>query len=201
MNDQAQQQLAAIHERHEKATADAIETFKQRHPHWNIPTEDEIASCYEAYFGDGEVKFLLTLLADAEWERGHYNEEAKHAWGNVKIFQDELTKVQQLLAAANERAEQAAAARQAEIVAWSNVAPTKSGLYWHWNGDDDCCPIPLHVGWSGPNGPCFVMRGQYCIETAIDCDEYGGWWAPLPNPSLPDADAIEAGEAKGGGDG
>ncbi len=118
MNDQAQQQLAAIHERHEKATADAIETFKQRHPHWNIPTEDEIASCYEAYFGDGEVKFLLALLADAERERDHYNEEAKHAWGNVKIFQDELTKVQQLLAAANERAEQAAAARQAEIVSW-----------------------------------------------------------------------------------
>lgn len=68
---------------------------------------------------------------------------------------------------------------------WTQVPPVKSGTYWHWNGDDDCAPVPMFVGWSGPSGPCFVQCGQLGIREAIDCDEYGGWWMPLPNPLTP----------------
>ena len=69
---------------------------------------------------------------------------------------------------------------------WADSPPLVGGLYWHWNGDEDSAPIPLNVSKSGFSGKCFVMRGQYCIDDAIDCDVYGGFWKLLPNPSLPE---------------
>lgn len=70
---------------------------------------------------------------------------------------------------------------------WSDAPPTKQGWYWHWNGDHDSAPLPTSVLYSGTSGKCFVSSGQLGLDTAIDCDEYGGFWAPLPRPSTYDA--------------
>lgn len=69
--------------------------------------------------------------------------------------------------------------------AWTQNPPTEQGTYWHWNGDEDCAPLPMFVLWSGHTGKCFVSMGQLGIEHAIDCDQYGGWWMPLYAPPLP----------------
>ena len=72
---------------------------------------------------------------------------------------------------------------------WTQNPPTEQGEYWHWNGDEDCAPLPMFVLWSGHSGKCFVSRGQLGIEHAIDCDQYGGWWMPLYAPPLPNTSA------------
>lgn len=71
---------------------------------------------------------------------------------------------------------------------WTNIPPSSSGLYWHWNEDVDCSPNPIHVGYSGTTGKCFVMRGQLGIENAIDCEKYGGLWMAI---SIPEINAYE----------
>lgn len=71
--------------------------------------------------------------------------------------------------------------------AWTQTPPAEQGTYWHWNGDEDCAPLPIFVLWSGFSRKCFVSRGQLGIEHAIDCDQYGGWWMPLKAPPLPNA--------------
>lgn len=68
---------------------------------------------------------------------------------------------------------------------WTQTPPTKQDWYWHWNGDDDCAPLPMSVLYSGTTGKCFVASGQLCIEHAIDCEEYGGWWKPIKTPMTP----------------
>ena len=89
--------------------------------------------------------------------------------------------VDDLLAALDEARKDAA---RLELV-WFDEPPRHPGLYWHWNGDDDCAPVPLSVMWSGTNAKCFVSMGQYGIEHAIDCDVYGGWWAKIREPGPP----------------
>lgn len=69
---------------------------------------------------------------------------------------------------------------------WSQSEPTKQGLYWHWSGDNDDAPIVLSVLKSGTNKKCFVSTGQYGINKAIFCSEYGGWWAICAQPKLPE---------------
>lgn len=69
---------------------------------------------------------------------------------------------------------------------WRQDPPKKSGTYWHWNGDSDCCANPVFVGWSGIEGdPTFVQVGQLGIKEAINCDEFGGWWMELRQPDRP----------------
>ena len=75
---------------------------------------------------------------------------------------------------------------------WTQTPPSEQGTYWHWNGDNDCAPVPIFVLWSGTTGKCFVTRGQLGMEHATDCDEYGGWWMPLPDPKTPDQLELEA---------
>lgn len=65
---------------------------------------------------------------------------------------------------------------------WTQEVPTEPGIYWHWNGDSDCAPVPLFVTFSGSTGKHFVMAGQVGLAHAIDCDEYGGWWMRLHEP-------------------
>jgi hypothetical protein len=77
---------------------------------------------------------------------------------------------------------QAAAAGEAP---WTQTPPTEQGTYWHWNGDDDSAPVPIFVLYSGTSGKCFVSMGQLGMDHATDCDEYGGWWKPLPDPKTP----------------
>lgn len=71
--------------------------------------------------------------------------------------------------------------------AWTQTPPTEQGTYWHWNGDNDCAPLPMFVLWSGSDNKCFVSQGQLGISHAIMCEDYGGWWMPLFEPELPTA--------------
>lgn len=73
------------------------------------------------------------------------------------------------------------------FVEWSNIPPTEQGWYRHWNGDHNSAPIPTSVLYSGTSKKCFVSAGQLGLDHAIDCDEYGGFWAPLPRQSTYDA--------------
>ena len=70
-------------------------------------------------------------------------------------------------------------------VAWTQQPPTEQGWYWNWNGDADCAPLPHSVMWGGLSGKCFVSRGQLGLTVAVDCDKYGGWWAPCEAPPIP----------------
>lgn len=69
---------------------------------------------------------------------------------------------------------------------WSKEPPTEQGEYWNWDGDDDHAPMIYHVLWSGTAKKCFVSMGQYDIKSAIWCDEFGGWWLPIEQPSTSD---------------
>lgn len=68
---------------------------------------------------------------------------------------------------------------------WTREPPAVGGLYWNWNGDEDCSPVPLNVSGGGHGGKAFVKMGQYGLTHAIDCDDFGGWWRPCPYPPLP----------------
>jgi hypothetical protein len=40
-----------------------------------------------------------------------------------------------------------------------------------------------HVMWSGTAKKCFLSIGQYDIKSAIWCDEFGGQWMKIEQPS------------------
>lgn len=67
---------------------------------------------------------------------------------------------------------------------WSKEPPTEQGEYWNWDGDEDHAPMIYHVLWSGTAKKCFVSMGQYDIKNAIWCDEFGGWWLKIEQPSI-----------------
>lgn len=73
-------------------------------------------------------------------------------------------------------------------VRFTKNVPVEQGWYWHWNGDEDCRPLPTSVLWSGTTQSCFVSTGQLGLSRAIDCDKYGGYWLKLTEPW----EAIEA---------
>jgi hypothetical protein len=105
----------------------------------------------------------------------HDPEEERHGRENIAGLCAAATRLEQL------------ESRMATIRAtWTQTPPTEQGEYWHWNGDEDCAPLPTFVLWSGTSGKSFVSRGQLGIEQPIDCDQYGGWWLPLYAPPLPD---------------
>ena len=66
---------------------------------------------------------------------------------------------------------------------WTDRPPTEQGWYWHWNGDMEDSPFPLSIMYSGTDEKCFVSIGNNGIDTAINCDEYGGYWQPLVEPN------------------
>jgi hypothetical protein len=68
---------------------------------------------------------------------------------------------------------------------WTDTPPADSGEYWHWNGNPDDAPVPITVGYSGFQDGCFVQIGQLGITEPKSCKEYGGWWAPIPEPQPP----------------
>lgn len=67
---------------------------------------------------------------------------------------------------------------------WASAPPTKSGWYWHWNGDKDSEPLPTSVLRSATNSECFVSEGQLGLTQAVTCREYGGYWIPITAPSI-----------------
>jgi hypothetical protein len=71
---------------------------------------------------------------------------------------------------------------------WTQNPPSECGNYWHWSGDPDSGPTPIFVLWSGTSRKCFVTAGQLGLPDAVDCDEFGGWWKPLPAPGTPSVD-------------
>jgi hypothetical protein len=75
----------------------------------------------------------------------------------------------------------------ADVPKWTQEPPTEQGTYWHWNGDQDCAPVPMFVLWSGSARKCFVAAGQLCIPHAVMCDEYGGWWKLLRQELAPNS--------------
>lgn len=72
---------------------------------------------------------------------------------------------------------------KAEQPAWTTEPPTEQGDYWNWDGDDDHAPMIYHVLWSGTAKKCFVSIGQYGIDEAIWCDNFGGQWMKIEQPS------------------
>lgn len=90
----------------------------------------------------------------------------------------------------------AAAAKDAEQ--WTKTPPTEQADYWHWNDDPDHAPMIYHVMWSGTAKKCFVSMGQYDIDEAIWCDNFGGWWLKIEQPSIPSDRAAIAASQKGG---
>lgn len=81
---------------------------------------------------------------------------------------------------------------------WKKQPPTKQGDYWHWDGDEDHAPMIYHVLWSGSANKCFVSIGQYSINEAIWCNEFGGWWKKISQPSIPDGqDSAKRGAGMG----
>lgn len=68
---------------------------------------------------------------------------------------------------------------------WAQTPPTLQAWYWHWSGDEDDAPVPTSVIYSGFSKKCFVSAGQLGIKQAIDCDEYGGWWLLMVEPTTP----------------
>jgi hypothetical protein len=83
------------------------------------------------------------------------------------------------------------AARDAEWVR----EPTEQADYWHWDGDEDHAPMIYHVLWSGSANKCFVSQGQYDIDEAIWCENFGGWWLKIEQPSVRAALAAKRGGA------
>lgn len=71
-----------------------------------------------------------------------------------------------------------------EPPAWTTEPPSEQGEYWHWNGDDDCAPVPTIVLRSGTSGTCFVESGQLGL-IAYDCKDHGGWWLKMQTPLTP----------------
>jgi len=71
------------------------------------------------------------------------------------------------------------------LAAWTQTPPTEQGTYWHWNGDEDCAPVPMFVLWSGTESKCFVSAGQLGIKHAVMCEDYGGWWLKNQTPNIP----------------
>ena len=69
---------------------------------------------------------------------------------------------------------------------WTQESPIKQGLYWHWSGNKGDTPIVLSVLYSDTKKECFVHKGQYGIEQAVYCSEYGGYWASCPEPETPE---------------
>lgn len=67
---------------------------------------------------------------------------------------------------------------------WTAQPPLQQGWYWHWNGDPDCSPIPTSVLYSGTEQKCFVSAGQLGLAHAVFCDEYGGLWRRMVEPSV-----------------
>jgi|GEM_PF-7067423 len=71
---------------------------------------------------------------------------------------------------------------------WTTEPPNKPDMYWNWNGDPECAPHIFSVLMSGhgPGERCFIDTGNSGIDTAIWCDEYGGYWLPVATPVRPD---------------
>lgn len=66
---------------------------------------------------------------------------------------------------------------------WRKKPPVEPGWYWHWNGDNDCCPVPMSILFS--DGRPFITIGQLGITQPQWCDEYGGWWMRIREPATP----------------
>jgi hypothetical protein len=73
-----------------------------------------------------------------------------------------------------------------EAKEWSKQIPTNQAWYWHWSGDPDCGALPTSVLYSGTTGKYFVSMGQLGLDHAIDCEEYGGYWIKMDEPSISD---------------
>lgn len=107
--------------------------------------------------------------------------ELRRIWGNIeKIRAKRAAKpnASPLPGYATPHPTQAAAS----LARLTQVAPAEQGWYWHWNGDEECSPVPTSVLWSGTTNKCFVSTGQLGLTRAIDCDKYGGFWLKMTEP-------------------
>jgi hypothetical protein len=68
---------------------------------------------------------------------------------------------------------------------WTKATPSEVGIYWNWQGDPNSGPVPIFVQYSGHTGKYFVSMGQLGLTHSIDCDVYGGLWAPAHHPPVP----------------
>lgn len=69
--------------------------------------------------------------------------------------------------------------------AWSKSIPSEGGLYWHWNEDEDCAPVPYNINRGLTDGKTFATPGQYGMISFVNCEDMGGWWMPCQIPAPP----------------
>lgn len=136
-----------------------------------------------------EIRKLTDTLADSHHELGSVratlavNCQPARSLRQLGIeFDEKLSTYKNLIAILEKLLNLAVAPDASE---WTKEPPNESGEYWHWNGDIDCAPVPMFVGWSGSTGKCFVSMGQLGLTHAIDCEEYGGWWKRMKAPVVP----------------
>lgn len=68
-------------------------------------------------------------------------------------------------------------------VRWEHV---DDGCYWWWwNGDEDSCPVPVFVMWSGTSGTWFASNGQHGWTEAQNLSDMDGWWMRIVEPKTP----------------
>lgn len=69
---------------------------------------------------------------------------------------------------------------------WTKNAPTQSGLYWWWSGDEDHLPLVVDIMWSGTDNSYFTPAGQHGWMSFQPVDEMEGWWMAIDYPALPE---------------
>ena len=68
---------------------------------------------------------------------------------------------------------------------WKGV--TEPDWYWWWNGDEDCCGVPVSIGssWNGNGYDYFATMGQLGWNRHQMVEEMGGLWCRAMPPALP----------------
>lgn len=71
------------------------------------------------------------------------------------------------------------------VISWRKDLPAESGLWWHWNGYNDCAPAVVNISYSGCSGKHFATMGQLGWKEPQDLEKLGGFWMPCPEPPTP----------------
>lgn len=86
----------------------------------------------------------------------------------------------------------APAATGAGAAAWTKETPSSQDWYWHWTGDPNQAAFPVSVLFSGTAKRFFVAMTSTHSGKAEWCDDYGGYWMKIVQPSTASADVQPA---------
>lgn len=68
-------------------------------------------------------------------------------------------------------------------VQWQGV--NEQGWYWHWNGDEDCIPVPVSVLYTPVEKLYFATMGQLGWTQPQNVEQLGGWWKLIRQMPIP----------------